>query len=296
MSFAVTSVTETINCPAPFDNLHHPDFVVPALACDCHAHVIAEDTVRYPFTSDRSYTPPPAPESAYLAMLDALGLQRGVLVQPSIYGTDNRYMRQVLAHHPDRLRGVAVIDATINNAALERMHAEGVRGVRINALFRGGVALESMEQIAARIAPFGWHMQFLIDVARGLELLPRMARLGCAVVIDHMGYLTPADVQNTSALKTLSGYVTGEGWWVKLSGAYRLVQNLQDMSQVTPLAQALIHANPQRVVWGSDWPHVAVQNMPNTTDLLSMLAKWAPDEAMRQRILVQNPAVLYDFA
>ncbi|MGD7069827.1 amidohydrolase family protein [Acetobacter sp. AAB5] len=282
-------------CPAPFSTLHHPNFAVPDLACDTHAHVIAVDTTRYPFTSNRSYTPPPAPEKAYLTMLDALGIQRGVLVQPSIYGTDNRYMRQVLARHTDRLRGVAVIDATASNTELELMHAEGVRGVRINALFRGGVALDSMEQIAARIAPFGWHMQFLIDVAHGLDLLPRIAQLGCDVVIDHMGYLTPSAYGN-EALKALEKYVAEKGWWVKLSGAYRLVKKLEDMRQVTPLAQALIQANPQRMLWGSDWPHVAVRDMPNTTDLLSMLAEWAPDEAMRQRILVQNPATLYEFA
>lgn len=292
---SISALSVTANCPAPFSTLHHPNFVVPDFACDTHAHVIAEDTARYPFTPNRSYTPPPAPEKAYLAMLDALGIQRGVLVQPSIYGTDNRYMCHVLARHTDRLRGVAVIDATVSNAELELMHAQGVRGVRINALFRGGVALDSMEQIAARIAPFGWHMQFLIDVAHGVDLLPRIARLGCEVVIDHMGYLTP-EADSTDALKALEKYVAEEGWWVKLSGAYRLVKKLEDMWQVTPLAQALIRANPQRMVWGSDWPHVAVHDMPNTTDLLSMLAEWAPDDIMRQRILVQNPAMLYGFS
>lgn len=291
---SVSALSIIANCPGPFSSLSHPNFVVPAFACDTHAHVIAEDTARYPFTSNRNYTPPPAPEKAYLAMLDALGIQRGVLVQPSIYGTDNRYMREVLARHTDRLRGVAVIDAQVSTAELEQMHTEGVRGVRINALFRGGVALDSMEQIAARIAPFGWHMQFLIDVTHGVELLPRIARLGCEVVIDHMGYLTPS-THISDALKALEKYVAEKGWWVKLSGAYRLVRKLEDMRQVTPIAQALIRANPHRMVWGSDWPHVAVREMPNTTDLLSMLAEWAPDDMIRQHILVQNPEMLYGF-
>lgn len=291
---SVSALSIIANCSGPFSSLSHPNFVVPAFACDTHAHVIAEDTARYPFTSNRSYTPPPAPEKAYLAMLDALGIQRGVLVQPSIYGTDNRYMREVLARHTDRLRGVAVIDAQVSTAELEQMHTEGVRGVRINALFRGGVALDSMEQIAARIAPFGWHMQFLIDVTHGVELLPRIARLGCEVVIDHMGYLTPS-THISDALKALEKYVAEKGWWVKLSGAYRLVRKLEDMRQVTPIAQALIRANPHRMVWGSDWPHVAVREMPNTTDLLSMLAEWAPDDMIRQHILVQNPEMLYGF-
>lgn len=291
---SVSALSIIANCSGPFSSLSHPNFVVPAFACDTHAHVIAEDTARYPFTSNRNYTPPPAPEKAYLAMLDALGIQRGVLVQPSIYGTDNRYMREVLARHTDRLRGVAVIDAQVSTAELEQMHTEGVRGVRINALFRGGVALDSMEQIAARIAPFGWHMQFLIDVTHGVELLPRIARLGCEVVIDHMGYLTPS-THISDALKALEKYVAEKGWWVKLSGAYRLVRKLEDMRQVTPIAQALIRANPHRMVWGSDWPHVAVREMPNTTDLLSMLAEWAPDDMIRQHILVQNPEMLYGF-
>lgn len=296
MSVSALPSADTVDCPAPFSPLHRPTFSVPAGACDTHAHVISADTAHFPLTSDRSYTPPAAPEKAYLAMLDALGLARGVLVQPSIYGTDNRYMRDVLSRHPNRLRGVAVIDANFtSDADLEAMHKQGVRGVRINALFRGGVGLETMEQLAMRIAPFGWHIQFLIDVSRALELLPRIGRLGCGVVIDHMGYLSPTPGPDVGAMKALEKFVADKGWWVKLSGAYRLVQKLADMTLVTPIAQRLIRANPDRMLWGSDWPHVSVREMPDTTTLLSMLADWAPDEALRQKILVQNPATLYCF-
>lgn len=282
-------------CAAPRPSLKAPSFRLLPGACDTHAHVISADHIRYPFVADRSYTPAPAPEQAYLQMLHAMGMQRGVLVQPSIYGTDNRYMLEVLERHQACLRGVAVVDDQVSDAVLEHMHHCGVRGVRINVLFRGGVDLDLMERLAARVAEFGWHVQFLIDVRHLETLQARMARLPCPVVIDHLGHFPARLGVREPGFALLRRNVAERGWWVKLSGIYRLSDAPPDYADADALAQALIEAAPERMVWGSDWPHVALQSTPDTGALLNRLPLWAPCEHQRKQILVDNPAALYDF-
>jgi predicted TIM-barrel fold metal-dependent hydrolase len=281
-------------CLAPLPDIAPPAFSVPAGACDTHAHIISADPA-YPMVADRSYTPPPAPEDRYLAMLSANGMSRGVVIQVSVYGTDNRVMLQSLRRHPGRLRGVAVVSDDIPDRDLQDMHDAGVRGVRFNVLFGGGVSLDIMERLAARIAGMGWHMQFLLD-ARGLpELMPRLLRLPVPGVIDHMGHMPVALGMAHPGFQALLSLVRDHGWWAKLSGAYRISDDFPAYRDVVPWAQALIAAAPDRMVWGSDWPHVAIQRMPNTGDLRDQLALWAPDAAVRERILVDNPARLYGF-
>jgi predicted TIM-barrel fold metal-dependent hydrolase len=287
-------IRSTALCLGPLPEIEPATFVVPPGACDTHAHVVSAASL-YPFTPDRSYTPPPAPEDKYLAMLDAMGMSRGVLVQISVYGTDNRYMLDVLARHPDRLRGVAVVDADSDDAELQRMHQLGVRGVRLNVLFGGGVGFASMERLAARIAPLGWHMQFLMDVRDLPDLMPRMKKLPCPVVIDHMGHMPVAEGIAHPGLVALRQMVADHGWWSKLSGAYRISNKADTWPDVTPWARQLINAAPERMLWGSDWPHVAIDPMVNTGRMRNLLADWVPDEALRRRILVDNPARLYDF-
>lgn len=282
-------------CAPPLETLRKPAFTLPEHACDTHAHVISADFARYPLVDDRSYTPSPAPEQAYLAMLDSLGLHRGVLVQPSIYGTDNRYMLEVMQRHRQRLRGVAVVDEHVGDAALEHMHATGVRGVRFNVLFRGGVDLNSMERLAARIAPLNWHVQFLIDVRHLDELDSRLKKLPCPIVIDHMGHLPASQGCQQQGFKTLCRNVAERGWWVKLSGAYRLCDSHPDYAEADRLARALIAQSVERMLWGSDWPHVALQRSPDTTLLLERLTRLVANEQQLRQILTDNPATLYDF-
>ncbi|MBO1112800.1 amidohydrolase family protein [Bordetella petrii] len=281
-------------CLGPLPDIAPATFQVPRGACDTHAHVIG-DGVRYPYVENRSYTPPPAPEDKYLAMLAGCGMTRGVLVQVSVHGTDNRYMLDVLGRHPDTLRGVAVVDAGVTDRELESMHAAGVRGVRFNVLFGGGVGLDALDQLAPRIARLGWHAQFLMDVRHLPGLMPRLARLPVPCVFDHMGHMPVAEGQQHPGFQALLHGVKEYGWWAKLSGAYRISDQFDHYDDVTPWAQALIEAAPDRMVWGSDWPHVAISRMPDTGVLRNLLPKWAPTEAMRQRILVDNPQALYDF-
>ena len=281
-------------CLPPSPSVAAASFPMPALACDTHCHVISESDA-YPMAASRSYTPPPAPEAEYLAMLAATGCTRGVLVQISVYGTDNRYMLEVLGRNPN-LRGVAVVGPEVTARELEAMHAGGVRGLRINVSFPGsGLNFDAMEVLARRIAPMGWHMQFLCDGRDLPELLPRMRRLPCPGVIDHMGHMPVALGLQHPAFRAMFELVEAHGWWVKLSGAYRVCDDYDGFKAVTPVAQALIAAAPDRMVWGSDWPHVAMARIPDTGKLRNLLLDWAPDAATRDRILVDNPARLYGF-
>jgi len=270
-------------------------FPMPPGACDTHAHVISPSP-DHPMAASRSYTPPPAPEAAYLAHLAAIGCDRGVLVQISVYGTDNRYLLEVLGRHPDRLRGVAVAAPGIGDRDLEAMHAAGIRGLRLNLAFPGaGLDLGAMEVLARRIAPLGWHLQFLFDGRDLPELLPRLARFACPCVLDHMGHLPATLGLGHPAFLAVRELVAGHGWWVKLSGPYRLSQT-PGWEDVVPLAQALVAAAPDRMLWGSDWPHVAMPHPPDTLATRNSLLAWAPDADVRRRILVDNPARLYGFA
>ncbi|WP_461600040.1 amidohydrolase family protein [Achromobacter marplatensis] len=268
---------------------------MPPGACDTHAHVVAADAAAYPLVPERTYTPPPAPESAYLGMLKQTGMARGVLVQISVYGTDNRYMLEVLRRHPDQLRGIGVVAPTVTDSELADMHAAGVRGLRINVLFGGGIGFDAMETLAHRIAGLGWHMQFLMDARQLPALLPRMRKLPVPGVVDHMGHMPVAEGVNSAGFQALQHLVRDHGWWVKLSGAYRISDRFDDFSDVVPWAQALIETAPDRMLWGSDWPHVHQTRMVNTGRLRNQLALWAPDAALRHRILVDNPARLYGF-
>jgi len=286
--------TDHTLCLGPLANIDAPKFEIPRGACDTHAHVIS-DGVRYPYVENRSYTPPPAPEENYLSMLAACGMDRGVLVQVSVHGTDNRYMLDVLRRHPAKLRGVAVVSSDITDRELEELHAAGVRGVRFNVLFGGGVGLDSLETLSSRIAGLGWHLQFLMDVRDLPALMPRMRKLPVPCVFDHMGHIPVAQGIDHPGFQALLHGVKEYGWWSKLSGAYRISDRFDEYDDVTPSAQALIEAAPDRMVWGSDWPHVAIPKMPNTGRLLNLLEKWAPTPAQRQQILVTNPQVLYDF-
>jgi len=283
-------------CLAPLPDMDAATFDIPAGACDTHAHVVATDAIAYPQVPERSYTPPPAPESAYLAMLKQTGMSRGVLVQISVYGTDNRYMLEVLRRHPDQLRGIGVVAPTVTDAELEAMHAAGVRGLRINVLFGGGIGFDAMETLAHRIADFGWHMQFLMDARQLPELMPRMRKLPVPGVVDHMGHMPVAEGIHSAGFQALQHLVRDHGWWVKLSGAYRISERFDDFSDVVPWAQALIDTAPDRMLWGSDWPHVHLTRMVNTGRLRNQLALWAPDADVRHRILVSNPERLYGFA
>lgn len=289
-------------CPAYDPYPRSPDRALPADACDTHFHLFGP-LKRYPYKPERSYTPPEAPEAAYRHLLRTLGFQRAVFVQPSVYGTDNARMMALLedsaeGDHID-WRGVAVLDSRVSDAELERLHAAGVRGVRLNLLFRGGVDFATVSAVASRIAPLGWHVQFLMDVSEFPQLRRRLAALPVPSVVDHMGHLPVAKGVGAPGFRDLLALVREGRTWVKLSGPYRMTALARPpYTDVDPFAAALLAANPDRMLFGTDWPHPDIKvPMPNDTDLMADFFRWIEhDEGLLERVMVDNPARLYGFA
>jgi 2-pyrone-4,6-dicarboxylate lactonase len=288
-------------CFPPRD-VSRPKVPPPPNACDTHAHVFGP-AARFPYAEDRSYTPPDAPLEKYLGMLDAIGFARGVLVQGSAHGHDNSAMLDALARQPDRLRGVAVADDDVAPATLGEWHRLGVRGLRFNHFFRdgqlhyrGGVPLSAAQTLAPVMVELGWHLQLWIDVKDLPETIPALRSLGLPVVIDHMGRTDARAGISTAGFQSLLRAVS-DGWcWAKLSGAHRLSREAPDYPDARPFHEALVAANPDRLVWGGDWPHPRVEDeMPDAGHLFELFQAWTPDLPTRQRILVSNPAQLYGF-
>jgi len=289
--------TEPPACAPADPDPRPPGFAVPQGACDCHAHVFGPRE-RYPYTPERDYTPPEANLAAYRHMLKTLGTQRGVIVQPSVYGTDNTCTLEAVETLGEDCRAVVVVAPTVSEAELEAMHARGARGVRVNLLFRGGgTTVEDLARLAERIQPLRWHLQLLVDVSLFPDLQEMLAPLPVDLVFDHMGHLPAAAGPAHPGFKAMLALLRERRAWVKLSGAYRLSeQDHLPFADVRPLHEAILRVAPDRAVWGSDWPHPAVKKpMPNDGALLDLLGEWVDDETLRRRILVDNPARLYDF-
>jgi len=265
---------------------------LPPGACDCHVHVFGPPE-RYPFAPDRAYTPPEASFQSYRAVMRDLGLNRAVLVQPSVYGTDNRAMLRAMRLAGPTVRGVAVIGAQDE----DDLAAVGVRGLRINTLFPGAPDIDDLDELAARIAPFGWHLQMLIDVAKSPDFVKRLGRLPAPTVIDHLGQMPAGTGPDHPGFQRLLGLLREGRTWVKLSAPYRLnVRGGPPYDDVRPLAEAVLEAAPDRVVWGSDWPHPAIEGpRPHPARLLNPLFDWVDDADLAHRVLVDNPARLYGF-
>jgi len=276
-----------------------PGVEVPALACDVHAHVCGPHE-RYPLIAERLYTPPDASPADFRHMLDAVGVARGVLVQPSIYGYDNRAMLDGLATDPERLRGVAVVPFDVADAELDRLHAAGVRGVRANIVDlktgKGQLPLAELTSLARRIERLGWHVEFLMHVDEFPDLDRQLADFPVPVVFGHLGYVPTAKGLGTQGFAALLRLMRDGKAWVKLTAPYRLTLSAMPYADVAPFAQALVDAAPDRLLWGSDWPHVFIRTaMPNDGALFDVFASWVPDAALRKRILVDHAAEVYGF-
>ena len=275
---------------------------LPRGACDCHAHVFGP-AARFPYAEPRSYTPEDAPFEAYMAHLDRLGCARGVLVQPSAYGRDNTAMLDALAREPRRLRGVAVGGSDLTPAILRDWHAAGIRALRANEFrrdgkpyYQNGVRLEDVAPLYPAMAELGWHLQLWLDTRDLPELMPALARCPLPVVVDHMGRMEHRHGVNHPGFRALLRGV-GEGrLWAKLSGTYRLGATAPDYPEARPFHEALVAANPDNLVWGSDWPHPRPEGpVPDAKHLLALFLDWTPDADRRAAILSANPARLYDF-
>jgi 2-pyrone-4,6-dicarboxylate lactonase len=287
------------NIPGFRPAARRPQTRFPAGATDCHAHVFGPQT-RFPYLPNAAYIPPDALISDYVAMLKNNGCDRGVLVQPSVYGNDNRCMVDALRSGLHALRGIAVVAADVSDRELEDLHAAGVRGVRINlASETEGLTLADGMRLAPRLKALGWHLQFYLDLPKMPQAeapLAKLAQLEIDIVIDHFARCPAAAGVGAAPFQALLRLVSRDNCWAKIMGPYFVSQNAPRYPEVTALAQALVAAAPDRIVWGSDWPHPGARAlMPEDDVLADLLAQWVPDEAQRRKVLVDNPARLYGF-
>ena len=274
---------------------HPPRVAFPAGATDCHAHVFGPQT-QFSYPPNPTYVAPDAPTDAYVRMLKTIGCERAVLVQPSVYRTNNACMLDAMRSGAFNFRGVAVIGDENSDSALADMHAAGVRGVRLNLASKGStVTLTSVKRVAERIAPLGWHVQFYLNVGDVPEIEALVRTLSVNVVIDHFGHVHAADGVAGAPFETLLRMAAMPHCWFKLIGPYRISKQPPGFADVVPLARALYAAAPERCVWGTDWPHPNTDHIPNDGDLADMVASWLPSPADRERVLRDNPAQLYYF-
>jgi predicted TIM-barrel fold metal-dependent hydrolase len=273
-----------------------PAMAVPAGACDCHIHAY---DARYPAAPGARLLPPDATVPQYREIQARLGTQRAVLVTPSTYGSDNRPMLDALAQLGRQARGVAVIDGAESDAQLLAMHEAGVRGIRLNLSLGVTSSAGQILPLAQRIAPLGWHLQLLMAPGRLAELAPVLSELPVPVVFDHMARLAPNDAGAHPAHTLVLRLLERGSAWIKLSGGYIVSarHSIEDPA-LDALARSYLDANPERVVWGSDWPHASasagMQPMPDDARQLERLAEWTGRDRLTQ-VLVHNPAALYGF-
>lgn len=284
--------------PPPHASPHSPRaFTPPANACDAHCHVFGPAD-RFPFAPTRAYTPPDSGIEKFEHLQDTLGLSRAVFVQASCHGTDNSAMLDALIRGKGRYAGVAMIDESTTDAEIAELHEAGVRGTRFNfvAHLGGAPDLDVFWRLVDRVAPLGWHIVLHFDAKDLSGHSELFERLPTPFVIDHMARVDASAGLDQEPFQHLLQLMGDERAWVKVSGAERLTADgPPPYDDVVPFAQALIAAAPDRVLWGTDWPHPNVRAMPDDGDLVDVLAAYAPDEAARNRILVDNPATLYDF-
>jgi predicted TIM-barrel fold metal-dependent hydrolase len=272
--------------PRPLDR--PPRVALPPGTCDCHFHVFRDGL---PLAAERGYTPRMATLDDWRALAASVGIARGVVVQPSVYGTDNRALLEALAAHPDTLRGVVVVPSDTARAEVARLHGVGVRGVRINLLNRAGLGLDAIPDLARLVRPFGWHLQLLVGPGQIAEVAALAALHAMPVVVDHLAMIRPGDAG--AAVTELQRLLdTGEAY-VKLSAPYRLAQ-APGCPGIARLVARLVRSHPERLLWGTDWPHTDLyESVPDDADLVETALDWLPDPALRQRVLVANPQALY---
>ena len=271
-----------------------PKLLAPAGATDCHHHVY---DARFPAAPNALLLPPDASVDDYRALQRRLGTSRSVIVQPSTYGTDNRCTLAALAALGRSSRAVAVVDDTVADAELKRLDGLGVRGIRFNLAQAGATTPAMIEPLAKRIAPFGWHLQLNAPAAVLFDLMPIFERVPVPLVFDHLAHVPPADGVTHPLYQKVRGLLDRGRTWIKLSGVYiESKSGPPTYSDSGAIARAYVAAAPERLVWGSDWPHPTEQTTkPDDAVLFDLLNDWAPGAALQQRILVSNPAALYGF-
>ena len=282
--------------------MRSPQLTLPAGSVDCHAHVCGPAS-QFPYAPERIYTPPDATLESYQTLLQMLGIDRAVLVQPSVYGTDNRALLSALRSNPQQFRGVAVISndpKASSDQELADLHAAGIRGLRCNIVDiadkSAGLPIEQLRNLAKRIEPLGWHLELLMHVNEYPNLAKTFEDFPVDLVFGHFGYSHAKHGIADKGFQGLLELIKTQRAWVKMTGPYRICDGDLPYIDMRPFNDAVLEANPNRLIWGSDWPHVMVKKqMPHDADLCDLLGEWVQDANIRKSILVDNPCILYDF-
>jgi len=275
-----------------------PRLSLPPGACDTHFHVWAPQDL-FPLAPERSYTPPgEAPKEALFAMHRHIGMQRGVVVQSAPYGFDNSAAADLIAARPRDYRGVALLRASTPLEELSKLDKQGFRGVRFHYMdhLGGGDSIDAVLAMAPRLADIGWHLQIHLAGARIAELTPALKRSPVPVVIDHMGRLDASKGVDGAEFRALLALMQAKHVWVKVSGAERISRQGAPWREAVPFGRRLVAELGDRTLWGTDWPHPNLAVVPDDGDLADLIAEYAPSEAERRRLLVENPKRLYGFA
>jgi 2-pyrone-4,6-dicarboxylate lactonase len=287
-----------VNFP-PDPNPKKPRLAVPKGACDSHFHVYGPPNI-FPFTDKRRYTPPAAPVEHYLQVAAVLGLARGVMVQPNVHGFDTAITIDAVEKSGGRLCGMIRADPNLSAEQYRDLHAKGVRGIRFNIAHHLGDAFdeEGFFRTVAKVEKLGWPIDLHLDADQLEARIPMIRKVALPVIIDHMARVRAELGPQHPHARVLIDLAGEKNVYVKLSGANRIIARGASFAQVVPIAKALVAQAPDRMIWGTDWPHSDVfepGKMPNDGDLVDMLLDYAPDDSVRRKILVDNPALLFGF-
>ena len=281
-------------CKGPDPNTRTPRWRPPPGACDAHCHVFGPAD-RFPYAPARAYTPPDAPFEALQALHQILGIERAVIVHASCHGSDMAVTLDAIARLKGAYRGVAVVRADVSDGELEALHAGGIRGVRFNFVkhLGGTPDLDVFDRVVARVERLGWHVVLHLDAGDILEHAARIAALRIPFVIDHMGRVRAKDGLDQPPFRRLLELMRNPLAWVKICGAERVSSAGAPFRDAVPFARALLAAAPDRVLWGTDWPHPNIAgDMPNDGDLVDLLAEVTDGDMLRRKVLVDNPTPL----
>ncbi len=286
---------EIRSCQPPVADTKTPNRELPKNACDAHCHVFGPSGV-FPYHANRSYTPPDAPKEKLRKLHSTLGLERAVIVQATCYDDDNSAMLDAIAHANGRYKGVAMVADEITDKELLNLHDGGVRGARFSYARHLGSEpdFSKVIRLSEKFAPLGWHAVLYLEAQDVVDNVKALGSLPVPVVIDHMARVKVAEGVQQKSFQLLLDFVRNEDFWIKISCAERLSVTGAPFDDVVPFAQAVIEAAPDRILWGTDWPHPNIHGvMPNDGDLVNLLEKYAPNRTTREKILVDNPARLY---
>jgi len=282
---------------APDPNTRKPKFVAPPLACDAHCHVFGP-AAKFPYAPDSSYWPPDSPFEGLQKLHSILGIQRAVIVHASCHGSDMRATLDAIARSKGAYRGTAIIDSSYTEKHFEDMHAGGIRAVRFNFVkhLGGRPDMAFFRKTVDRVKAMGWHLILHLDAVDLTEFKDLFLKIPVPMVIDHMGRVKAADGLEQQPFKVLLEWMKHENFWVKVCGAERVSSMGPPFTDAVPFARKLIEAAPERILWGTDWPHPNVgKHMPNDGDLVDLFPRMAPESDLQYKILVENPVRLYGF-